>query len=82
MKQHKHLRKIRLLLDVMYIWQQAGPTVTSDEMDDFQIALGKVEDIKELCQKEVNHKLKSHTLKEFNLYYKLYNTKKQWTTAN
>ena len=43
MREHKHLRKIRILLDVMYAWQLAGPTVTSDEMDDFQIDLGQVE---------------------------------------
>ena len=82
MQEHKHLRKIRMLLDAMYTWQQVGPTVTTDEIDDFQIALGKVEKLRDRCREDIKYKLISHTLKELNLYYKRYNTKYSWTTAN
>tara|TARA_R110001583_G_scaffold3293_33_gene21395 strand:- start:5530 stop:5778 length:249 start_codon:yes stop_codon:yes gene_type:complete len=82
MREHKHLRKIRMLLDVMYAWQLAGPTTSSDEIDDFQIDLGQVEKLKELCNNRVDYKLQAHTLRRFNLYYKKYNLKLQWTTAN
>jgi hypothetical protein len=64
------------------MWQQAGPTVTADEMDDFQIALQEVEKLKELCTEGVNYKIDSFTLRQFNNYYKKYNLKLQWTTAN
>jgi len=82
MREHKHLRKIRILLDVMYTWKQVGPSTSSDEIDDFQIALQKVENIKELCQEGVDFHIDSSILKRFNLYYHKYNTKRQWTTAN
>jgi len=82
MREHKHLRKIRTLLDVMYTWQQAGPTTTEKEIDDFQIHLQEVENIKQLCKEGVNYKIDSHILKRFNKHYKRYNLNLQWTTAN
>jgi len=82
MREHKHLRKIRILLDKMYMWQQAGPATTEEEIDFFQERLKKVEAIKELCQEDVNYKLMSQTLKELNQYYKQYNLNLLWTTAN
>ena len=65
MREHKHLRKIRILLDIMYTWQQAGPATTEKEIDDFHTALQKVENIKELCQEGVDFHIDSSILKQF-----------------
>jgi len=84
MREHKHLRKIRILLDVMYNWQTMGPTISEDELNDFQLELQEVEHIRDCCQEGINYKIQPSVLRRFNMYHKKYNKLKDhvWTTAN
>jgi hypothetical protein len=80
MREHKHLRKIRILLDAMYIWRQVGAENTT--VDTFNSHLNEVENIRDACTENPNYKIQPSILSRFNNYYKQYNTKMQWTTAN
>ncbi len=81
MIRNKYLTKLYKLLERMEIWEQVGPAISEEELDDFQDVLTYLRETIANCEKNVNLGLTSHTLRDFNRAWKTYDSGHKWTTA-